>query len=287
MPRSVRLETIGTRVLIGVLLDSSVGSTYAAKRANIGKALSYKGATEGTVALCEAGAKIAGRLENVQPKGDVGGMVKSGFLRLPFVGNGGVRFGLVWAADTVKALGDVVNPTVANGFSYRCTARAGDFKTHATTEPTWPTTLGATVADDAVTWTCILLTPNALAWSADTAKAVGAVVTATTPNGRAYQAIAAAGDTKTHASTEPTWPTAYGATVVDDQVTWMCIGESDQIPCVSDDPSGFVIGGAAGFVKCCTAHGVTAAELGAQPLKVVGVNESTETCVVEFPADVL
>ena len=66
--------------------------------------------------------------------------------------------GTAWTADTVKALGDVVVPTAGleNGFRYECTARAGDYKTHATTEPTWPTTEGATVVDEQITWTCRL-----------------------------------------------------------------------------------------------------------------------------------
>jgi hypothetical protein len=64
--------------------------------------------------------------------------------------------GTAWVADTVTALGDVVVPTAGleNGCRYECTARSGDYKTHATTEPTWPLTDGATVVDDAVTWTC-------------------------------------------------------------------------------------------------------------------------------------
>jgi hypothetical protein len=66
--------------------------------------------------------------------------------------------GTAWVADTVTAVGDVVVPTAGkeNGYRYECTASAGDFKTHATTEPTWPTQEGATVVDDQVTWTCRL-----------------------------------------------------------------------------------------------------------------------------------
>ena len=64
--------------------------------------------------------------------------------------------GTAWAADTVEEVGNVVVPTAGleNGFRYECTASAGDKKTHATTEPTWPLTEGATVVDDQVTWTC-------------------------------------------------------------------------------------------------------------------------------------
>lgn len=68
-----------------------------------------------------------------------------------------------WAADTVTAVGDVVipkaaaiaeTPALANVI-YECTARGGDFKTHASTEPDWKTKMavGETIVDDAVTWT--------------------------------------------------------------------------------------------------------------------------------------
>lgn len=60
-----------------------------------------------------------------------------------------------WAADTVTTIGTRVVPTTNNGYVYEATARTGDFKTHATTEPTWPLVLGNTVVDDAVTWTCV------------------------------------------------------------------------------------------------------------------------------------
>lgn len=59
-----------------------------------------------------------------------------------------------WAADTVITVGEYRKPTAANGYIYECTARSGDFKTHAATEPTWPLVLGDIVVDDAVTWMC-------------------------------------------------------------------------------------------------------------------------------------
>lgn len=65
-----------------------------------------------------------------------------------------------WLADTVQALNSWRRPTVANGFIYECTARAGDFKTDPATEPVWPTTVGNTVVDDQVTWTCRDEYPN-------------------------------------------------------------------------------------------------------------------------------
>ena len=62
-----------------------------------------------------------------------------------------------WLVATVTAINYVVQPVTPNAtnrYLYRCTARSGDFKTSATTEPTWPTTPGQTVIDNNVTWTC-------------------------------------------------------------------------------------------------------------------------------------
>lgn len=57
-----------------------------------------------------------------------------------------------WVANTAYSLGDIVRPTAANGFLYECVT-AGT--SHATTEPTWGTTLGAATADNTVSWRCI------------------------------------------------------------------------------------------------------------------------------------
>lgn len=55
-----------------------------------------------------------------------------------------------WVAATVYALGALRGPTTPNGFRYRVST-AGT--SHATTEPTWPLTIGSTVADGTVVWT--------------------------------------------------------------------------------------------------------------------------------------
>lgn len=56
-----------------------------------------------------------------------------------------------WVASTAYAVNDLVMPTSANenGHYYKCTT-AG---TSSSTEPTWPTASGATVADGTVVWT--------------------------------------------------------------------------------------------------------------------------------------
>jgi hypothetical protein len=55
----------------------------------------------------------------------------------------------VWASGTY-ALGDLVQPTTSNSYYYQCTT-AG---TSGSTQPTWPTTTGATVVDGSITWKC-------------------------------------------------------------------------------------------------------------------------------------
>ncbi len=56
-----------------------------------------------------------------------------------------------WAIATAYGIGQQVVPTLLNGYVYQCTA-AGT--SHATTEPAWPTTRGATVLDNTARWRC-------------------------------------------------------------------------------------------------------------------------------------
>lgn len=55
-----------------------------------------------------------------------------------------------WAASIAKIVGDIVRPTAQNGYRYRCTVPG----TTGGSQPTWPTTIGATVVDGGVTWEC-------------------------------------------------------------------------------------------------------------------------------------
>lgn len=54
------------------------------------------------------------------------------------------------ANTTAYGLGQQVTPATLNGYVYRCTV-AG---TSGGSAPAWPTTIGATVTDGTVTWTC-------------------------------------------------------------------------------------------------------------------------------------
>lgn len=62
-----------------------------------------------------------------------------------------------WAAGTAYAVGTYRRPTTVNGLRYKVTAIAGT-GTSGAAEPAWPTTVGATVVDNAganqITWTC-------------------------------------------------------------------------------------------------------------------------------------
>lgn len=63
-----------------------------------------------------------------------------------------------WSVATAYTAAQFRRPTTANGFRYEVTSIAGSGTSHAATEPTWPTTIGATVTDNAganqVVWTC-------------------------------------------------------------------------------------------------------------------------------------
>lgn len=55
-----------------------------------------------------------------------------------------------WTANQAMLVGHIVRPTTDNGFYYKAT----QVGTTGGAEPTWPTTVGATVADNTVIWQC-------------------------------------------------------------------------------------------------------------------------------------
>jgi hypothetical protein len=54
-----------------------------------------------------------------------------------------------WAANVLRSLGDVVEPTVYNDFFYTVVDTQGDNPRSGTVEPIWPTTDGARINEDA------------------------------------------------------------------------------------------------------------------------------------------
>lgn len=56
-----------------------------------------------------------------------------------------------WVGTTNYAIGNRVVPTVANGYYYEVTTDAGS---SGGAQPTWPITIGSTVVDGGITWTC-------------------------------------------------------------------------------------------------------------------------------------
>lgn len=78
--------------------------------------------------------------------------------------------GATWAGGVAKTTSSPVSfvvPTVSNGYYYKCTV-AGT--TAASPEPTWPTSIGGTVTDGTVTWTCWgkVLPGSATTWGGGT-----------------------------------------------------------------------------------------------------------------------
>ena len=53
-----------------------------------------------------------------------------------------------WAPSTLKTVGDKVEPTVPNGYEFTAVSTDGANPITGLTEPTWPTTTGATVEED-------------------------------------------------------------------------------------------------------------------------------------------
>lgn len=91
------------------------------------------------------------------------------------------RSATTWAANAVHQPGDLVQPTVPNGYLYRA-RRAG--------------------------------TPYP-AWAAGVNRSVGDIVEPTTSNGYSYEVIDVAADPTASGTTEPVWPEAEGGVVTE------------------------------------------------------------------------
>ncbi len=130
-----------------------------------------------------------------------------------------------WASDTIKMALFTASPgtissvthysdlanEVPNGSGYATGGATLGTKTHTVTAAnSFATANGNWVAG---------------VWIANTVAAVGDIVRPITTNGFLFIVVAVSGDAATGA-VEPTWPSLQGQTVVDDVVTWSCLGES-------------------------------------------------------------
>ena len=87
-----------------------------------------------------------------------------------------------WTANTSYRLGDVRQPTVANGYAYEATR----------------------------------LSAPGIPWAANVPRAVGNKVEPTVPNQFEYTVVTVAGASPKSGATEPVWPAFDGATVIED-----------------------------------------------------------------------
>lgn len=89
--------------------------------------------------------------------------------------------GAVWQANTDYRIGDIVAPSTPNGLSFKASR----------------------------------ISPPNPAWSPNTVEATNNVVEPTVPNGFFFTAVTTAGANPTTSGSEPLWPTATGAQVVE------------------------------------------------------------------------
>ncbi len=119
-----------------------------------------------------------------------------------------------WRKSTAYASGMVVLSTAASPNQGRFSSGGG---TSGTAEPVWNNiAVGATTSDGSITWTYAGPSPELAyrKWSPNTSYLAGTVIVPQIAhwNGFTYKCVTTSG---TSGATEPTWPTAAGATVTD------------------------------------------------------------------------
>ena len=121
----------------------------------------------------------------------------------------------VWTAKGLIKPGMIISPTVDNGFNYLV---LGFNYTTGTTQPVWPTTIGDTVIDNNIEWTCIPLDKNAvpIEWTANTSFNLFDKCVPTVSNDCAYQINRFIDKSS---GVEPTWNTTVGEITYDVSAT--------------------------------------------------------------------
>jgi hypothetical protein len=108
-----------------------------------------------------------------------------------------LQSGAVWQADHIYKLGDIVAPSVANGFAFQATR---------------------------------LTAPN-IAWAPDVQRTVGDIIEPTVYNDFFYTVVDTLGDNPRSGTTEPIWPTEDGAQISED-----ADGNTDATPTNTPQP---------------------------------------------------
>lgn len=134
-----------------------------------------------------------------------------------------------WAADTSYTVGNLVKPTVANGYIYEAIET---LNTSDSVEPVWTPMAGQNpvqyqgtkILDGDIMWIARPTEGTPTIWTADTVYRKGDSVIATDPSGSdvegvMFQAFAYLG---TSDGVQPSWSTVLDATVIDNNIVWIC-----------------------------------------------------------------
>lgn len=138
-----------------------------------------------------------------------------------------------WVSGTTLSASQTTRriPTVPNGFVYEVSVGG----TTGGSEPTWPTTVGATVTDGTVTWKNQGY--HSRRWAASTLYPSGYLVKATKANATNGWVWQSSGGTS--GSTEPVWglpsDVTYGTTISDGTITWTAVVSSIGVKLSGDD----------------------------------------------------
>lgn len=139
--RILVINTIGQQET-GVYVQGSTAASFLQRASDFQTAAQF---SQGIVVAVQQGQKFAGTVWQVS--GSVASWTP-GTVPLSTAGVG-VQF---WQASQSYPSGNyVVLPQTPSGYWYQATA---GFASSGTTEPSWPTQVGATVTDSGVTWTC-------------------------------------------------------------------------------------------------------------------------------------
>lgn len=144
--------------------------------------------------------------------------------KYPIGGTYGIRLSNVekallrWTASTILEVGDKRIPTSTPTYYYTVSSISGSTAKTGSSEPNWPTSVGSTVVDGDITWTCSSSYVGALKWTTGT-KTIGSFITPTTENSLYYKVT-----TGGTATAEPTWPTVIGETITQNGVVYECFG---------------------------------------------------------------